>query len=134
MAGYTVVDPVVVLITHLKEIIKNKSYELLGRQEVKQLLEGIKDKYNVVIDELIPDIMTLGEVQKVLQNLLKERVPINDLVTILETLADYGTMIKDSEVLTEHVRQALKRTIVEPHLNQEGVISVVPFIRTWRNS
>ena len=69
--------------------------------------------------------MTLGEVQKVLQNLLKERVPINDLVTILETLADYGTMIKDSEVLTEHVRQALKRTIVEPHLNQEGVISVV---------
>lgn len=125
LAGYTVVDPVVVLITHLKEIIKNKSHELLGRQEVKQLLEGIKDKYNVVIDELIPDIMTLGEVQKVLQNLLKERVPINDLVTILETLADYGTMIKDSEVLTEHVRQALKRTIVEPHLNQEGVISVV---------
>ncbi|NLY45181.1 MAG: flagellar biosynthesis protein FlhA [Tissierella sp.] len=125
LEGYTVVDPTVVLITHLKEIIKNNSYELLGRQEVKQLLEGIKDKYSVVIDELIPDIMSLGEVQKVLQNLLKENVPINDLVTILETLADYGTMIKDSETLTEHVRQALKRTIVKYHLNHEGVLSVV---------
>ncbi|MDR7869584.1 MAG: flagellar biosynthesis protein FlhA [Tissierellaceae bacterium] len=125
LTGYTVVDPVVVLITHLKEIIKSHSFELLGRQEVKQLLEGIKDKYNVVIDELIPDIMSLGEVQKVLQNLLKESVPINDMVTILETLADYGTMVKDSETLTEHVRQALKRTVVKPHLNQEGVLSVI---------
>jgi len=125
LSGYTVVDPVVVLITHLKEIIKRYSHELLGRQEVKQLLEGIKDKYNVVIDELIPDIMTLGEVQKVLQNLLKENIPINDLVTILETLADYGTMIKDTESLTEHVRQALRRTIVKPYLNEEGKLSVI---------
>lgn len=125
LSGYTVVDPTVVLITHLKEIIKANSYELLGRQEVKQLLEAIKDRYNVVIDELIPDIMSLGEVQKVLQNLLKENVPINDLVTILETLADHGTMIKDTEVLTEHVRQALKRTIVKPYLNGEGALSVI---------
>lgn len=125
IAGYTVVEPVVVLITQLKEIIKSHSYELLGRQEVKQLLEGIKDNYNVVIDELIPDIMSLGEVQKVLQNLLKENVPINDLVTILETLADNGTMIKDTEVLTDHVRQALKRTIVKPHINQDGILSVI---------
>src|SRR5690625_5196366 len=87
---YTVVDPLTVLITHLKEIINQNAHELLGRQEVKNLLEGIKDKYNVVIDELIPDILRLGEVQKVLQNLLKENIPINDLVTILETLADYG--------------------------------------------
>lgn len=125
LSGFTVVDPTVVLITHLKEVIKANSYELLGRQEVKQLLEGLKEKYNVVIDELIPDIMTLGEVQKVLQNLLKESVPINDLVTILETLADYGTMIKDSETLTEHVRQALRRTIVKPYLGPNGALAVI---------
>lgn len=125
LSGFTVVEPTVVLITHLKEIIKASSHELLGRQEVKQLLEGIKEKYNVVIDELIPDIMTLGEVQKVLQNLLRESVPINDMVTILETLADYGTMIKDSETLTEHVRQALKRTIVKSHFNHNETLSVI---------
>lgn len=125
LLGYTIVDPIVVLVTHLKEIIKIHSPELLGRQEVKQLLEGIKDKYNVVIDELIPDIMTLGEVQKVLQNLLKENVPIYDLVTILESLADNGTAIKDTEVLTEQVRHALKRTIVKNYLNPEEKLLVV---------
>lgn len=122
---YTVVDPLTVLITHLKEVIKQNSHELLGRQEVKELFEGIKDKYNVVIEELIPDILRLGEVQKVLQNLLKEGVPINDLVTILETLADYGNITKDSETLTEYVRQALNRTIVKPYLNNEGVLNVI---------
>ncbi|MFL2104947.1 flagellar biosynthesis protein FlhA [Desemzia sp. FAM 23991] len=123
--GYTVVDPLTVLITHLKETITQHSFELLGRQEVKQLFEGIKEKYSVVIDELIPDILRLGEVQKVLQNLLKEHIPINDLVTILETLADYGNTTKDTEVLTEYVRQALKRTIVKPHLDANGVLHVV---------
>ncbi len=115
--GYTIVEPVIVLVTHLKEIIRRNSHELLGRQEVKELLETIKDRYNVVIDELIPDILSLGEVQKVLQNLLRENVPINDLVTILETLADNGTMTKDIEVLTEYVRHSLKRTIVKDYLN-----------------
>lgn len=122
---YTVVDPLTVLITHLKEVIKQNSYELLGRQEVKELFEGIKDKYNVVIDELIPDILRLGEVQKVLQNLLKEGVPINDLVTILETLADYGNITKDSETLTEYVRQSLSRTVVKPYLNNEDILNVI---------
>lgn len=125
LKGYTVIDPVIVLVTHLKEIIKENSFELMGRQEVKQLLESIKEKYNVVVDELIPDIMSLGEVQKVLQNLLKEDVPINDLVTILEVLADQGTVTKDSEVLTEHVRHGLQRTIVNSRLNEEGVLNVV---------
>lgn len=125
LLGYTIVDPVVVLVTHLKEIIKINSPELLGRQEVQQLLAGIKDKYNVVIDELIPDIMTLGEVQKVLQNLLNENVPIYDLVTILESLADNGTTIKDTEVLTEQVRHALKRTVVKNYLNHEEKLLVV---------
>lgn len=122
---YTVVDPLTVLITHLKEIINQNAHELLGRQEVKNLLEGIKDKYNVVIDELIPDILRLGEVQKVLQNLLKENIPINDLVTILETLADYGNITKDTETLTEYVRQELKRTIVKNYLDMEGKLTVV---------
>jgi flagellar biosynthesis protein FlhA len=123
--GSTIVEPVTVIATHLKEVIYNNTAELLGRQEVKHLLEGIKDKYNVVIDELIPEILRLGEVQKVLQNLLKEQIPINDLVTILETLADYGTATKDVEVLTEHVRQSLKRTIVKQYLGVDGVLRVV---------
>lgn len=128
LRGYTVVDPITVLVTHLKETIYKSSYELLGRQEVKQLLEGIKDKYGVVIDELIPDILRLGEVQKVLQNLLKENIPINDLVTILETLADYGNTTKDIEMLTEYVRQALKRTVVKPYLDEQNVLQVVTIL------
>ncbi|WP_314209181.1 flagellar biosynthesis protein FlhA [Vagococcus salmoninarum] len=123
--GATLIEPVTVIATHLKEVIYNNTAELLGRQEVKHLLEGIKDKYNVVIDELIPEIMRLGEVQKVLQNLLKEQIPINDLVTILETLADYGTTTKDSEILTEHVRQSLKRTIVKQYLDEDLTLRVI---------
>lgn len=125
MYGYTIVEPVTVLVTHLKEVIKRNSHELLGRQEVRKLLEALKERYNVVVDELIPEIMSLGEVQKVLQNLLKEKVPINDMVTILETLADYGTMTKDIELLTEYTRQSLKRTIVKKHLDENGSLSVV---------
>ena len=123
--GATIVEPVTVIATHLKEVIFSNTAELLGRQEVKHLLEGIKEKYNVVIDELIPDILRLGEVQKVLQNLLKEQIPINDLVTILETLADYGMMTKDIEVLTEHVRHSLKRTIVKQYLGPDGILRVI---------
>lgn len=125
LKGYTIVEPVTVLVTHLKEIIKKNSADLLGRQEVKQLLEGIKERYNVVVDELIPDILSLGEVQKVLQNLLRENVPIYDLVTILEALADNGLMTKDIELLTEQVRYALRRTIVKNYLNGDGVLMVM---------
>ena len=123
--GFTVVDPLTVLVTHLKETIRQHSSELLGRQEVKQLLESLKEKYNVVIDELIPDVLRLGEVQKVLQNLLREHIPITDMVTILETLADYGTTVKDMELLTEYVRQALKQTIIQPYLDADRVLHVV---------
>ncbi|WP_225743910.1 flagellar biosynthesis protein FlhA [Marinilactibacillus sp. Marseille-P9653] len=122
---FTVVDPLTVLITHLKEIIKKNAHELLGRQEVKELLEGIKDQYNVVIDELIPDILQLGDVQKVLQNLLQEDVAITDLVTILETLADYGQTTKDHETLTEYVRQSLRRTVIKPHLDEQGTLNIL---------
>ncbi|PRY77518.1 flagellar biosynthesis protein FlhA [Alkalibacterium olivapovliticus] len=122
---YTVVDPLTVLVTHVKEVMKQNADELLGRQEVKVLLEGLKGHYNVVIEELIPDILQLGDVQKVLQRLLREAVPITDLVTILETLADYGNTTKDHETLTEYVRQALKRSIVKDHLDDQSTLNVM---------
>jgi flagellar biosynthesis protein FlhA len=125
LLGYTVVDPGTVLITHLKETIKQYSFELLGRQEVKTIVDNISEEYSVVVSELIPDMMTLGDVQKILQNLLKESVPIVDMVTILETLADYAGSIKDSELLTEYVRSALKRTITSQYVNHEGILEVV---------
>lgn len=122
---YTVVDPLTVLVTHVKEVMTQNADELLGRQEVKELLEGLKDDYNVVIDELIPDILQLGDVQKVLQRLLREGVPITDLVTILETLADYGNTVKEHETLTEYVRQSLKRTIVKDHMDDQNTLNVL---------
>ena len=125
LQGFTVIEPLTVITTHLKEVIYAHASELLGRQEVKKLLEGIKDQNNVVIDELIPDIMRLGEVQKVLQNLLDEKIPINDLATILETLADYGLVTKDTEMLTEYVRQALKRTIANKYSDEEHRLNVI---------
>lgn len=125
LQGYTIIEPLTVIATHLKEVIYGHASELLGRQEVKTLLEGIKAANNVVIDELIPDILRLGEVEKVLQNLLDEKIPINDLTTILETLADYGTVTKDTEVLTEYVRQALKRTIANKYSEDGRTLNVV---------
>jgi flagellar biosynthesis protein FlhA len=123
--GYTIIEPVTVLVTHLKELIKKHSHELLGRQETKNLIDELKERYSVIVEELIPNIMTLGEVQKVLQNLLKENVPITDLVTIMETLADNAVAIKDTEILTEHVRHSLQRTIVKDFLDQQGTLNVV---------
>ncbi|MFT8668752.1 MAG: flagellar biosynthesis protein FlhA [Liquorilactobacillus hordei] len=123
--GFTIIEPLTVIATHLKEIIFGNAPELLGRQEVQKLLEGIKEQNNVVIDELIPEILRLGEVEKVLQNLLEEKIPINDLATILETLADYGSVTKDTEVLTEYVRQALRRTIAAKYADEQKSIKVV---------
>lgn len=125
LQNYTIIEPLTVIATHLKDIITKHATELLGRQEVKKLLEGIKEQSGVVIDELIPDIMRLGEVQKVLQNLLAEQIPINDLTVILETLADYGNITKDTEVLTEYVRQALKRTIAAKYAGESQLINIV---------
>lgn len=127
MMGLTVVDPVTVLITHLTEVIKEHSHELLGRQEVKMLLDAIKENYSAVVEELIPDLMSLGEVQKVLQNLLRERVPIRDLLTILESLADNAKSTKDTELLTEYVRFALGRLICKPYVDDKNMINVITF-------
>lgn len=122
--GFTVVDPTTVMVTHLTETIKIHAYELLGRQETKMIVDSLKEKYNAVVEELIPDLMTLGEVQKVLQNLLREKVTIRDMVTILETLADYSINTKDIELLTEYVRMALGRSICNPLLDENRAIIV----------
>lgn len=123
--GLTVVDPTTVMVTHLTETIKSHSYELLGRQEVKLIIDSVKEKYSAVVEELIPDLMTIGEVQKVLQNLLKEKVSIKDMVTILESLADNSRTTKDLELLTEYVRFALARNICNPLLDEGGIIRVM---------
>ena len=124
LRGYTIVDPSTILVTHLLEIIKEKSHELMGREEVKAIMDATKEKYSVIVDELIPDIMTLGEVQKVLQNLLREKVTIKDRVTILETLADNAVNTKDIELLTEYVRMALNKSIAVDFVDENNTITV----------
>jgi len=123
--GLTVVDPTTVMVTHLTETIKNHAFELLGRQETKLLIDSVKEKYNTVVEELIPDLMTIGEVQKVLQSLLKERVAIKDMVTILESLADNSRITKDLEVLTEYVRFSLGRSICNGLVDDNGIITII---------
>ena len=123
--GFTVVDPTTVMVTHLTETIKSHSYELLGRQEVKLIVDNLRDKYSAVVEELIPDLMTIGELQKVLQSLLKEKVPIKDMVTIMESLADNSRNTRDIEVLTEYVRFALSRTICNQLINEDRAITVI---------
>jgi flagellar biosynthesis protein FlhA len=123
--GYTVVDPETVLITHISELIKRHGPELLTRQDVQKLLDGLAKDHPKVIEELIPHHMTLGGIQKVLQNLLREEVPVRDLLTIVETLADHAPHSKDTDELTEHVRQALARTITASFRGPEGLIPVM---------
>lgn len=111
LAGYTVVDPVSVLTTHLTEVIKAHAAEILGRQEVQTLIDAVKQSNPAVVEELTPNLLSLGDIQKVLANLLRERISIRDMVTILETLADYAQITKDTEILTEYVRHAMARQI-----------------------
>lgn len=118
-AGYTVVDPPSVVSTHLTEVIKRYAHELLGRQEVKTLIENVKETAPAVVEELIPDLLTIGEVQKVLCNLLREQVSIRNLTVILESLADHATHTKDTNLLTEYVRQSLARQITQQYVTDE---------------
>lgn len=113
LMGYTVVDPPSIIATHLTEIIKQYGHELLGRQEVQSLLDNLKESNSVLVEEVVPKLLSLGELQKVLANLIRENVSIRDMVTILETLADYGSIVRDPDLLTEYVRQALSRTITQ---------------------
>ncbi len=124
MAGYTVVDCTTVMTTHISEIIRQYSHELIGRQEVQALLDNLHKNYPKLVEELVPEILSLGNIMRVLQNLLKEGVSIRDLRTILETMADWAPITQDTDILTEYVRHALSRTIS----SQLAVNNVIPLI------
>lgn len=128
-AGYTVVDNSTVTATHITEVIRNNAAELLGRQEVQHLLDNLVKTSPKAVEELVPSLMSLGMVQKVLQNLLAERVSIRDLLTIVETLADYAPMSKDPDLLTEYVRQKLSRSILAGYMGPDGTLPVLTLDR-----
>ena len=124
-AGYTVVDNSTVIATHLTEVIRNNAHDLLGRQDVQHLLDNLAKTNPKAVEELVPDLLSVGIVQKVLQNLLRERVSIRDLLTIVETLADYAPMGKDPELLTEYVRQRISKAMLAPYLQEGKVLNVM---------
>lgn len=123
--GYTVVDPPSIIATHLTEIIRGHLDELLTRQDVQNLINNIQEQNTTLISELVPKMLSVGEIQKVLQNLLKEGISIRDLVTIFETLADNAATTRDTDVLTEYVRQSLKRAISNKYFPANEMTSVV---------
>lgn len=125
MLGYTVVDCISVLATHLQEALKKNFDKILSRQEVKQLLENIKKEYPAVVEDVNPDVLNLGMIQKVLQNLLKENIPIKDFVRILESLIDYSKTTKNIDVLTEYVRHTIGDTIAHLYRDSNGIIHAV---------
>ena len=125
MVGYTVVDGSSAIATHLSEIIKRHAYELLGRQEVQILLEELGKSHPKLVEELVPALLPLGAIVRILSNLLREGVPIRDLRTILEAVADHATVSKDPDSLTEAARQALARTITKQYLSPDGILPVI---------
>jgi len=125
LGGYTVIDPASVLMTHLGEVVKSHAYEVLSREDTQALVDGLKERCPTVVNELIPNVMTLGGVQKVLRNLLRENVPVSDLATILESLSDHAPNCKDINLLTEFARQALGRTICAQHQDPEGKLHAI---------
>lgn len=127
--GATVVDPATVLITHMMEVIRRHAHELLTRQDVQRLLEALARHYPKVVEDVVPNLLPLGTVQKVLQNLLRERIPIKDLLTILEALGDAASLTKDPALLTEYVRQALARTITKMYQSEDGTIYAIVLAR-----
>lgn len=123
--GYTVVDPPSIIATHLTEVIKKHLDELLNRQDVQNLIDNIKENNKTLVDELVPKLLSVGDIQKVLQNLLREGISIRDLITIFETLADYAATSRDTDILTEYVRQSLKRAISSKYFGDGDMTSVV---------
>ncbi len=123
--GYTVVDPPSVVSTHITEVIKQHAHELLGRQETKQLIDHLKESYPILVEEVTPTPLGIGEIQKVLSKLLREKVSIRNLPIIFETLADFGKMTSDTELLGEYVRQALAKQITTHYADQEQMLKVV---------
>jgi flagellar biosynthesis protein FlhA len=124
-AGYTIVDPITIICTHLAEVIKDYAPELLGRQETRVLLDELAKAHPRTVEEATPKVLSLGEVQRVLQGLLREGVPIRDLPTILEAIADAGSMTHDVGLLTEAARQALSRTICSKLASENGELAVI---------
>ncbi|MEO5366198.1 MAG: flagellar biosynthesis protein FlhA [Magnetococcus sp. WYHC-3] len=125
MMGYTVVDPSTVLATHITELVHTHAHEMLNRQETQHLLDMVAKSQPKLVEELVPGTMSLGGVQKVLQGLLRERVSVRDMVTILETLADYGKIIKQPGQMVELTRQSLARSIVRRYMDDEGVLQAL---------
>jgi flagellar biosynthesis protein FlhA len=125
LAGYTVVDPGTVIATHLTEVFKRNLAEFLGRQEVQGLLDNLAKQAPKAVEELIPHVVSLGALQKVLQNLVRENVSIRDLLSIVETLADYGPSIKSAEALTEFARERICRTVIKPYLDSDGGLAII---------
>src|SRR5690606_18247705 len=125
MQGYTVVDPPSVVSTHITEIIRRNAHELLGRQETKQLIDHLKESYPILVEEVTPNPLAVGDIQKVLAKLLKENVSIRNLPIIFETLADYGRMTTDTDLLTEYVRQSLARQITNQFIVSGETMKVV---------
>ncbi|MBQ0028057.1 MAG: flagellar biosynthesis protein FlhA [Lachnospiraceae bacterium] len=123
--GYTVVDPPSIIATHLTQVIREHIAELLSRQDTQNLINNIKEPNPTLVDELVPKMLSVGEIQKVLQNLLREGISIRDLLTIFETLADYAPTTRDSDILTEYVRQSLKRAISNKFFPSNETTSVV---------
>ncbi len=123
--GYTVVDPPSIIATHLTEVIRKHIAELLTRQDVQNLVNNLKETNPSIVEELVPKLLGLGEIQKVLQNLLNEQISIRDLLTIFESLADHAAATRDTDLLTEYVRQTLKRAISNKYFSEPGTASVV---------
>lgn len=123
--GYTVVDPPSVVSTHLTEVLKNNAHQLLGRQETKELIDHLKEDYAILVDEVTPDPLSVGEIQKVLAKLLRENVSIRNLPVIFETLADFSKMTNDTELLAEYVRQSLAMQITKQFVDQNETLKVV---------
>jgi flagellar biosynthesis protein FlhA len=119
--GYTVIDALSVIVTHMSEVIKKHMHELLSRQDINTLLENVSKSNPAIVDDVIPNIISIADFQKILINLLNEGIPIRDLESILETLGDHGTSIKDTDMLTEYVRQKLKRTITRKYTDGNSI-------------
>jgi len=125
LSGYTVVDPPSVISTHITEVIKRNAYELLGRQETKQLIDHLQENYPILVEEVTPEPLAIGEVQKVLSKLLRENIAIRNLPVIFETLADFSKMTNDTELLGEYVRQALSSQITEQYVKNDSSLNVI---------
>ncbi|MBI3968737.1 MAG: FHIPEP family type III secretion protein, partial [Chloroflexi bacterium] len=130
--GYTVVDPASVVITHLSEVIRTFAPTILSRQDVQALLDHVREEHPALVTELMPDLLTVGDVQRVLQNLLRERVSVRDLVTILEAIADHARLTKDVDALAEHARRSLARQITQQLAGEDSRLSVITLSPTWQ--